>query len=99
MTAFNVVRFRVKPGREDEFLDAHRAGRAKWPGLVAGHIVRTGEHTFCLIGEWADTASIKGAMAEMIATLNSFRDTLEDLGGGHGVTDAVSGESVVDLLT
>jgi hypothetical protein len=24
MTAFNVVRFRVKPGREQEFLDAHK---------------------------------------------------------------------------
>jgi hypothetical protein len=24
MTAFNVVRFRVKPGREEDFLDAHR---------------------------------------------------------------------------
>lgn len=98
MTAFNVVRFRVKPGREEEFLDAHRNGRANWPGLASGHIVRTGERTFCLIGQWADTASIKGAMAEMIATLNGFRDTLEDLGGDLGVTDAVSGESVVDLL-
>ena len=26
----------------------------------------------------------------MIATLNSFRDTLEDLGGGIGLTDPVS---------
>ena len=24
MTAFNAVRFRVKPGREQEFLDAHK---------------------------------------------------------------------------
>ena len=98
MTAFNVVRFRVKAGREAEFLDAHRAGRAKWPGLAAGHIIRTGERSYCLIGQWSDTASIGGARADMIATLNSFRDTLEDLGGGVGVTDAVSGESVVDLL-
>jgi hypothetical protein len=27
----------------------------------------------------------------MIATLNSFRNTLEDLGAGLGVTDAVAG--------
>jgi hypothetical protein len=33
----------------------------------------------------------------MIATLNSFRDTLEDLGGGLGVTDAVSGPVVMSL--
>jgi hypothetical protein len=30
----------------------------------------------------------------MIATLDSFRDRLEDLGGGLGVTDPVSGEAV-----
>jgi hypothetical protein len=31
----------------------------------------------------------------MIATLNSFRHTLEDLGGGLGVTDAVGGPVVL----
>lgn len=31
MPAFNVVRFRVKPGREQEFLDAHRKVEANWP--------------------------------------------------------------------
>lgn len=33
----------------------------------------------------------------MIATLDTFRDTLEDLGGGLGVTDPVSGEVVLEL--
>ena len=33
----------------------------------------------------------------MIALLNRFRDTLEDLGGGLGVTDPVSGDVVVDM--
>ncbi len=33
----------------------------------------------------------------MIGILDSFRDTLEDLGGGLGVTDPVSGETVVKL--
>jgi len=33
----------------------------------------------------------------MIATLNSFRDTLEDLGGGVGLTDAVSGPVVLAI--
>ena len=97
MTTFNVVRFRIKPGREAEFLDAHREGKANWPGLARGHIIKTGERSYCLIGEWADLATLKGARDQMIATLNSFRDTLEDLGGGLGVTDAVSGDVVVDL--
>lgn len=75
MTTFNVVRFRIKPGREDEFLDAHRQGKARWPGLEKGHIIKTGDNSYCLIGEWADLATLKGARDQMIATLNSFRDT------------------------
>jgi hypothetical protein len=33
----------------------------------------------------------------MIALLDSFRDTLEDLGSGLGVTDPVSGEVVLEM--
>jgi hypothetical protein len=33
----------------------------------------------------------------MIGLLDSMRDYLEDLGGGLGVTDPVSGEAVVTL--
>jgi hypothetical protein len=33
----------------------------------------------------------------MIAMLDTFRDTLEDLGGGLGVTDPVSGEAGVEV--
>ena len=33
----------------------------------------------------------------MVATLNTFRQLLEDLGGGLGVTDAVSGPAVLEL--
>jgi quinol monooxygenase YgiN len=97
MSAFNVVRFRVKPGQETRFLDAHRDGQANWPGMLRGVMIRTGDRTYCLIGEWADTDAIAEARSKMIATLNSFRDTLEDLGAGLGVTDAVSGLVVLDL--
>ena len=91
MTTFNIVRFQVKAGREDAFLDAHRDGKADWPGLTRAVMIKTGERAYCLIGEWADDDALRGARARMIATLDSFRDTLEDLGGGRGVTDAVSG--------
>lgn len=37
------------------------------------------------------------ARSQMIATLNSFRDTLETLGDGRGVTDAVSGPVALAL--
>ena len=97
MSSFNFVKVRVKPGRDDEFLDAHRGGKADWPGLQRGLIIKTGDRTYCLIGEWPDIAAMAEARDRMIATLNSFRETLEDLGTGLGVTDAVSGSVVLDL--
>ena len=97
MTTFNVVRFRVKAGLEDRFLEAHRNGKANWPGLSRGVMIKTGEQTWCLIGEWADADVLAQARGKMIATLDTFRDALEDQGGGRGVTDAVSGPVVLDL--
>jgi hypothetical protein len=97
MTAFNVVRFRVKPGREQEFIDAHKRVEAIWPGLVHANMITTGERTFCIIAEWTDMDALAKARPSMIATLDSFRDTLEDLGGGLGVTDPVSGSVVLQL--
>ncbi len=97
MTAFNAVRFRVKPGREQAFLDAHRATAADWVGLRHVNMIQTGEHAFCIIGEWDDMAAMAAARPQMIATLDTFRDTLEDLGGDLGITDPVSGPVVLAL--
>ena len=97
MTAFNAVRFRVKPGREQDFLDAHKKVQADWPGLKHANIIKTGERTFCIIAEWTDMDSLAKARSNMIATLDSFRDTLEDLGGGVGLTDPVSGPVIQAL--
>ena len=97
MTAFNAVRFRVKPGRDQEFLDAHKRVNAEWPGLRRVNMVKTGEQTYCIIAEWDDVDALAKARPNMIATLDTFRDTLEDLGGGLGVTDPVSGPVVLNL--
>jgi hypothetical protein len=97
MTAINVVRFRVKPGMEEAFLDAHRNGKANWPGLALGTIIDAGDRRYILIGEWADRPTLANARPNMIATLDTFRHTLEDQGRGLGVTDAVSGHVVVTL--
>ena len=43
------------------------------------------------------TESLVAARPRMIALLDTFRDTLEDLGGGLGVTDPVSGETIVEM--
>jgi len=97
MTAFNAVRFKVKPGREQEFLDAHKAIEANWPGLEHVNMIKTGDRSFCIIAQWTDMGALANARPHMIASLNSFRDTLEDLGGGLGVTDPVSGPVVLAL--
>jgi hypothetical protein len=98
MTAFNCVRFRVKPGREDDFLNAHRAvDRQQWPAMRRANIIKTGERAYCIIGEWDSMAALAAARPQMIATLDSFRDCLEDLGGDLGLTDPASGEVVLSL--
>lgn len=97
MTAFNAVRFRVKPGREQEFLDAHKRVQSDWPGLKRVNMIKTGERAYCIIAEWDDMDALAGARPNMIATLDTFRDTLEDLGGGLGVTDPVAGPVVLEL--
>ena len=97
MTAFNIVRFRVKPGQTERFLEAHRNMRHPFKGFGGGWLVRTGEDTFCLVGQWRNFQSIVNARPEMIGLLDSMRDMLVDLGGGLGVTDPVSGDAVVKI--
>jgi hypothetical protein len=93
-TAFNVVRFRVKPGREQEFIDAHRRVSTTIPGNRRVVMIKTGDRRYAVIGEWDSFDALVAAREKMIGLLDSFRDTLEDLGGGLGVTDPVSGEVV-----
>jgi hypothetical protein len=97
MTAINVVRFRVKPGMDQTFLNAHRDGKAAWPGMLRGFIAKVGDRSYVLVGEWPDVNAIADGRSRMIGTLDTFRHTLEDLGQGLGITDAVSGETVLTL--
>jgi hypothetical protein len=96
VTAFNVVRFRVKPGGEERFLAEMRGADMALKGLRRMVLVKTGERSYCEMGEWDRFSSIVAARPQMIAMLDRVRDTLEDLGGGLGVTDPVSGEAIVD---
>ena len=97
MTAFNAVRFRVKPGKDEAFIEAHLRAERNWAGMRRANIIKTGERSYCIIAEWSDMDALAAARPQMIATLDSFRDTLEDLGGGLGVTDPVSGPVVLEL--
>lgn len=97
MTAYNIVRFRVKPGCEQRFIDAHKSANPAFKGFRGGALVKTGERTFCLVGEWTSFQKIADARPLMIGLLDGMRDYLEEQGGGIGLTDPVSGEVVVTL--
>ena len=98
MTAMNIVHMRVKPGREDEFLKINRdLARDAMPGARKFAVVRTGERSYIVVGEWDSFDDIVKARPTMIASLDRMRDLLEDLGGGRGVTEPYSGEVVIDL--
>ena len=99
MTAMNAVRMRVKPGRDQDYLEAHRKFVHDWPGLKQANIIKTGEGSYCVIAEWVDMESLEAARPAMIASLDSYRDILEDLGDGMGVTDPVSGPVVLTEKT
>jgi hypothetical protein len=96
MTAFNVVRFRVKAGREKAFEAEHQNMKRDFKGMRRFSLVKTGERSYCVIGEWDSMQSIANARPAMIANLDRMRGMLEDLGGGLGLTDPVSGEAVLE---
>jgi hypothetical protein len=98
MAAYNVVRFRVKPGRDQEFIALHKeAAWNRMNGLRGGALIKTGDRTYCFVGEWDTFDAIVKARPQMIGNLDKMRPLLEDLGGGLGVTDAASGEAVVEF--
>lgn len=97
--SYNVVRFRTKPGKEQAFIDAHKKATLNVSGFRKAALVRTGDRTFCVVGEWNDMDSLAAARPQMIGLLDTMRDMLEDLGGDLGVTDPVSGTSVVEIST
>ncbi len=98
MTAFNVVRFRVRPEGEEAFLAAHRNMKPDFEGIRRFTLFKTGDRTYCIIGEWESFDRLASARPQMIGLLDRFRQHLEDLGGGLGVTDPISGPAVIDKM-
>jgi hypothetical protein len=59
-------------------------------------IVKTGEREYLVLGHWESMAALAAARPAMIGMLDTFRDDLEDLGSGLGVTEPRSGEVVLE---
>jgi hypothetical protein len=82
---------------DNEFINRQRASLNDVKGLRDLALIKTGERTYCLIGKWDKFDDIVSARAQMIGSLDKIRDLLEDLGSGLGVTDPVSGSTVLEL--
>ncbi len=96
MTVMNVVHMRVKPGMEAEYIRLHKDFDAKAiPGSRNFWLVKSGERSFIVIGEWESHEAMVAARPAMIANLDKLRPILEDLGGGRGVTEPWAGEVVL----
>ena len=93
MTAMNVVHMRVKPGQEEEYVRLHRElDMRSMAGARNLWLVRSGERSFIVVGEWDSAEALAAARPAMIANLDRLRPLLEDLGGGRGPTEPWSGE-------
>jgi hypothetical protein len=97
MSAFNIVRFKVRPGNEQQFIDAHRAMRPAFKGFLGANMIKTGDQSYCFVGEWRNFQSIVNARPQMISMLDQVRSLLEELGPELGVTDPISGDSVLSF--
>ena len=97
MTAYNVVRFKVKPGMEKAFEDAHRIepGFARVQGRRPGEDRRPHLLLRRQLERFRRTRCRRGP--KMLPILDSIPPYAGGLGGGLGVTDPVSGSAVVEF--
>ena len=93
----NVVRFRVKSGKQAEF-EFLLSKADNWDGQLIHILARTGEQSYVGYGLWQSEEHMQNAMPQMISLLDSARHLLEELSPELGVTDPVSGSVVFEKL-
>ena len=91
----NVVRFRVKSGKQQEFESVFSKAET-WDGQVLHILAKTGEQTYVGYGLWENEEKMADARPQMIELLDSTRHLLEELSPELGVTDPVSGTVVFE---
>lgn len=98
MTAMNVVHMRVRPGKDEEFLRIHKDFNAHdMPGGRNFWVMKSGERSYVIVGEWDSMEALAAARPAMIGNLDRLRPLLEDLGGGRGLTEPYSGDVALHL--
>jgi len=98
MKAFSVVRFRPKPGQDEEFERSFAELDREFDGLIKFSLVRDENGVYFSVGEWTDFSSVEKARPQMARNLDHFRHTLIDNGDGKGVTDPISGTVIYEDL-
>ena len=91
----NVVRFRVKSGKQQEFEGVFSNAKT-WDGQLLHILAKTGEQTYVGYGLWENEEKMADARPQMIGLLDSTRHLLEELSPELGVTDPVSGTVVFE---
>ena len=91
----STVRFLVKEGSGDEFVARHVAN-FHVPEVTTSYIVKTGERTFAFVAVFESEQHLIEARPQMIESLNSVRDLLDEISPELGVTDPVSGPVVFE---
>jgi hypothetical protein len=82
---------------DSEFIKRQRDSMNDVKGVRDLALIKTGDRTYCFIGKWDKFEDIVAARPQMIGALDDVRELLEDLGNGLGVTDPVSGSTVLEL--
>ena len=86
------VRFLVKHGKVDEFLDGVRTSPNL--GETYSHTVKTGDLTFVWNAIFENEEALINSRSGMISNLDRLRDYLQEISPELGVTDPVSGPTV-----
>ena len=91
----NVVRFVVKEGSENDFLEVFKTF-SKEEGEIYSFLVQTGDREYDAVGTWESEDALVNARPSLIGNLDKMRDFLEEISPDLGVTDPRSGNIIME---
>ena len=91
----NVVRFVVKEGSENHFLEVFKTF-SKEEGEIYSFLVQTGDREYVAVGTWESEDALVNARPSLIGNLDKMRDFLEEISPELGVTDPRSGNIIME---
>ena len=94
-TYSNIVRFIVKEGNEEKFLEVFNTFVMQ-EGENYSILVHTGDREYVAVGTWESEDAMVNARPAMIGNLDQMRDLLEEISPELGVTDSRSGKILIE---